>query len=159
MIKLVGILFIVGAASACGFECSSMLTRRVRSLEAFVRLFDALAGRISAFSTPINEFFASYSDETLEACGFLSRIGNGFCEAVNECSRALCLEDDDIKLLVAFGDGLGAMSASEEAKRCLYYKDECDKSAAAARAELPVKTRLLKSAGVMCGVLAAVLVL
>ena len=49
--------------------------------------------------------------------------------------------------------------AAEEAKRCLYFKGECEKLLDEAKEALPVKTKLLKSAGVMCGILAAVLLI
>ncbi len=161
MTKLVGIMLIVISTSVCGFECAKMLSHRMRSLKAFIRLLDALALRISSFSTPINEFFCSYKDDELEKSGLISGIRSGmsFCAAVSQCKEALFLDESDMGLLLEFGEGLGMMSAQEEARRCMYYKSEFEKHLASAADELPLKIRLLKSSGVMCGILAAVILL
>lgn len=161
MIKLVGILLIVGAMSAAGIECSSMIKKRVISLEAFVKLLDSMAVKIGTFSTPLSEFFNTYKDDRLDSCGFLKAVSESvsFSEAVKARASALCLEEGDVSLLGSFGEGLGGLSAAEEAKRCLYFKGECEKLLDEAKEALPVKTKLLKSAGVMCGILAAVLLI
>ena len=161
MIKLVGLLLIIGAMSAAGIECSSMLKKRVGSLESFVKLLDSMATKIGTFSTPLCEFFYNYKDERLDSCGFLKAVSESvsFTEAVKSRASELCLEENDVILLSSFGEGLGGLSAAEEVKRCLYFKGECEKLLNEAKEALPVKTKLLKSAGVMCGILAAVLLI
>ena len=161
MTKLIGILFIALATGACGFEYASMLKYRLRSLEAILSLIESLASKITAFLTPTGEFFDTYSDKLLEECGFLGylREGKSFSDAVRLCADALYLNDGDISLLCEFADGLGAISAEQEIKRCNYYKNKFAERLSEAKAELPLRSRLYKSIGFMSALLAAVLVL
>ncbi|MBO7148764.1 MAG: stage III sporulation protein AB [Clostridia bacterium] len=161
MTKLIGIMFISLATGAWGFEYASMLKCRLRSLEAILRLIESLTSKISAFLTPTGEFFDSYCDEYLEECGFLKHLREkkSFSDALRLCADALFLNDGDISLLCEFADGLGAISAEQEVKRCNYYKNKCAERLSEAKTELPLRSRLYKSIGFMSALLAAVLVL
>lgn len=159
MIKFIGLfVFVVGMTTA-GVGMSESLNRRLRSLEAFVRFVDALEARIDAFRTPVAEFVDSYDDPNLEAFCRCVRETGSIENAVDACADNLKLAQSDVRLIRLFAHELGQLSAAEEVKRCAYCKRELEKAAAAVRDELPVKSKLYKSGGLMAGVLIAVLFL
>lgn len=161
MLKLVGILIITIACSVLGFECSSELRRRERSLRAFVRLFDSLESSIRAFSTPLRDFFAGYRDEWLERVGFCENTAKtlDLGSTVRACADVLCLSSADIALLEKAGEGLGTLGAEREAKRCGYCKGELERQLSELKRDMAAKTRLYNTLGITCGVLAAVILI
>ena len=161
MFKVAGILIIVAVLTASGEKCVGALNKRIKSLEAFIRLADALEAKLSSFCIPLPDFFSSYSDPYLDKTGFCRTVAEGmsFSETVRAYENELCLESQDAEILISFGNELGQFSVAEEIKRCRYYKGELEKNLRAAQEKLPVKTKLLRSAGFMCGILAAVLLI
>lgn len=161
MPKLFGILIITIACSVLGLECSNELRRRERTLYALVRLLDSLESSICAFSTPLRDFFSCYRDEWLERVGFCERIAEtlDFESAVRSCADELCLTSADVALLVKLGAELGTLDTVQEAKKCGYYKSECERSLSQLRQDMTAKTRLYNTLGLTCGVLAAVILI
>ncbi|MBE6605932.1 MAG: hypothetical protein E7635_02705 [Ruminococcaceae bacterium] len=160
MHKLLGILLIVLSGSTLGSQCAAILKRRVRALEAIIKMLDSLELKINTFSTPLDEFFDCYKDELLESCGFLQEVReNGFSCALKSNADEMYLTEDDVRLLSEFADDSLHFSAAEQARRCHYYKCECQKLADQAKESLPLYTRLLGSLGIMSGILASVLII
>lgn len=160
MHKLLGILLIVVSGSTLGSQCAAMLKRRVRVLEAIIKMLDSLEIKISTFATPLDDFFASYKDELLESCGFLQGVReNGFLNALKSSADKMYLTEEDVCLLSEFADDSIHFSATEQARRCHYYKCECENLADQAKESIPLYTRLLGSLGIMSGILAAVLII
>lgn len=159
MLKIIGICMIVAAMTAAGRGYAGLIKKRLCSLEGIIELIDALEIKIRDFATPMPEFFKSYKGgkDMTELCKTAGQTG--LDRALKACKERLALEDEDMNLLLEFAGSLGTLSAQEEAKRCSYYKEELKRRASEVKENLPVKAGLLKSAGVMCGILAAVLLI
>lgn len=158
MIKILGLLLIVSSMSLAGRECAGMLKKRISSLEAIIRMIDSLEIRISEFSTPLPVFFSSYSDKVLDSCLFISAIReSGLSDAIDLKASELALKEEEINILKALAERLGTLCISEEVRHCRYARKELEHVLSAAKEALPLHDKLLKSVGVMCAILAAVL--
>lgn len=160
MFKVIGILIIMGSMTLFGEKCVELMKTRVKSLESLIKLLDVMEAKISSFCMPINSIFEAYADAHLEKCGFSEALRKtNLYEAINNKSAELCLEESEIILLSKFSSELGQYTAAEQVKRCGYYRRELEKILSGAKEKLPVNTKLLRSSGVMCGILAAVLLI
>ena len=161
MLRLFGIGLITIVVSVWGEKIISRQKKRLKSLEAIIRLEEAFASKARSFGIPLKSFLSEYRDELLENTGFLSRavLSMSLGAAARESADGLCLDNEDVELIREFGDELGQYSLDEELKRCSYYISQTQRILNLAKEKLPGEIKLLRSAGVMCGILAAVLLI
>ncbi len=159
MLKITGLVIIVISISALGNNYAALFKKRLSVLEAFCELFDDMEMKISEFSTPVSVFFKEYNNKTLlsEFCKSAGKYG--FENAIKENAKTLALEEDDCRLLCEFAGSLGTYSQVQELRICRYYKERLLKSANDAREKLPMRTSMVKSCGIMFGVMAAILLI
>ena len=158
MLRILGIGLITAIVSIWGESLVVRQKKRIKALEALLRLAQSLEAKVRSFHTPVRSILCGYKDELLEASGFLELavFGMSFAEAARQKADELCLDVSDVLLLSEFGDGLGQYSVDEELKRCAYYTGELKRRLDTARSKLPGEVKLFRSAGIMCGILAAV---
>ena len=158
MLRILGIGLITVIVSIWGESLVIRLNKRARALEAFLRLAENFEAKVRSFRTPIRSFLMEYKDDILESSGFLQNAADSMriSEAVREKAEELCLDERDVILISEFGDGLGQFSFDEELKRCGYYIEQIRDLVDDAKGKLPGEKKLLRSAGIMCGILAAV---
>ncbi len=161
MLRILGIGLITAVVSIWGERLIARQKKRVKALEAFLRLAESFEAKLRSFHIPLKSFLSEHRDELLESTGFLnSALCNmSLAEAARKTADELCLDDKDVKLIGEFGDGIGEYSLDEELKRCGYYIGQTKKLLGEATEKLPGEIKLLRSAGVMCGILAAVLLI
>lgn len=157
--KGAGILIIVIAMSLAGNSMALRLKKRLRSLEALITLIESLEVRIREFNSPVKEFFKNCSPpkELIGLCN--SAYSEGLYNSVKSHAEELALDAADTELLCELAEALGTYSAYEEEKRCRYYRERLEVTRAELAEKLPVKAGLLRSAGLMCGILVAVTVI
>lgn len=161
MLRILGIGLITAVVSVWGEKLIAMQKRRVKALEAFLNFARSFEAKLKSFNIPIKSFLSEYKDEILELSGFLNSAVStvNISEAVRKTADNLCLDEKDVKLIEEFGDGIGQYSLDEELKRCTYYTGQIQKCLDEAKEKLPGEIKLLRSSGVMCGILAAVLLI
>ena len=161
MLRILGIGLITAVVSVWGEKLIARQKKRVKALEAFLNFARSFEAKLKSFNIPIKSFLSEYNDEILELSGFLKSAVStvNISEAVRKTADDLCLDEEDVKLVGEFGDGIGQYSIDEELKRCAYYTGEIQKRLVEAREKLPGEIKLLRSSGVMCGILAAVLLI
>ncbi len=160
MLKILGVILIIFGTGIFGERCVGVLKTRIRALEGLVKLIESMEAKISGFSMPTAKFFATYSDKYFEDIGFLNACRDtDIATAVSEYKSILCLDDAEHSLMIEFAGELGQYTAAEQLRRCTYYRTELEKMLREAKEKLPVNTKLLRSSGIMCGILAAVLLI
>ena len=158
MLRIVGIGLITVVISIWGESRVVRQRKGIRALGALLRLIEGFEAKARSFHTPIKSFLSEYKDELLNESGLIKSVlgGMSFAEAVRDSADTLCLEGQDVSLLSELGEALGQYSLDEELKRCGYYAAQIRKLLDSAKEKLPGETRLLRSSGIMCGILAAV---
>ena len=161
MFRIFGIGLITAVISIWGEKMILRQKKRVMALEAFFRLVQSFEAKLKSFNIPVKTFLSEYKDELLESSGFLcGAVGTvSVSEAVRKAADTLCLDEEDVRLLGEFGDGIGQYSVDGELKRCTYYTAQIEKRLTEAREKLPGEIKLFRCSGVMCGILAAVLLI
>ncbi len=158
MLKILGIGLITVIVSIWGESLVARQKKRIKALEALLRLAEDLEAKIRSFHVPVRSILAEHKYGILAESGFLELAvqSTSLSEAVRQKADELCLDMRDVSLISEFGGGLGQYSIDEEAKRCAYYIGEIKKLLDDARLKLPGEAKLFRSAGIMCGILAAV---
>ena len=161
MLRIFGIGLITVVVSVWGERIIVRQKARIKALESLIRMMESFGAKARSFGTPLKSFLSEYRDELLEASGFLNSaiLTMSLGTAAHESADKLCIDGEDVALISEFGEGLGQYSLDEELKRCDYYVLQTKKLLETAKEKLPGETKLLRSAGVMCGILAAVLLI
>ena len=161
MFRMLGIGIITVVVSVWGERIIIRQKTRIRALEALLRMEEGFGAKARSFGTPLKSFLLEYKDELLADSGFLNSavLSMSLGTAAHDSADKLCLDSEDVLLISEFGDGLGQYSLNEELKRCDYYVLQTKKLLETAKEKLPGEIKLLRSAGVMCGILAAVLLI
>ena len=157
--KTAGILIIIIAMSIAGNSMAERLKRRLHSLDAIIGLIEALEVKIRDFNTPVREFFGECRIKGAAALLCKTAYSEGLYNAVKIHAEELSLENADIDILCEFAGEIGTFSAYEEEKRCRHYREKLTRVRDELAEKLPVRTGLLRSAGLMCGILIAVAVI
>lgn len=158
MFKIIGLVIVVAATSAVGVGYASLMKKRLCSLEEICGFLSFLELGISEMNTPIAKLAKSYKSEILSAFLCDAEV-LGFAEAFRANKESLALEDEEMSLLVEFSSSLGSFSASEEIKRCRYFRQRLEKIASDFKEKLPLREGMFKYAGIMCGLLIAILLI
>ena len=158
MLRLFGIGLISVVLTIWGEKIVKRQKKRIKSLEALLRLFESFEAKVRSFHSPLRQFLLEYKDELIEKSGFLeiANINTDISEIVRSSADELCLDTSDFELISEFCMGLGQYSVDEELKRCDYYIGRMKNILDEAKSKLPGEAKLLRSVGIMSGILAAV---
>ncbi|OOO00172.1 MAG: hypothetical protein ATN35_08635 [Epulopiscium sp. Nele67-Bin004] len=116
--QLIGIGLILASCTVAGFVYDDFAAKRVRSLEQLLVGFEILKGEIDYQLTPL--------EQALDTAAYMTEDGGLFTSfreqlemrtevdtkkmwatAINETKEQLFLNDDDIKVLMEFGNAVG----------------------------------------------------
>ncbi|MCL2003809.1 MAG: stage III sporulation protein AB [Oscillospiraceae bacterium] len=157
----IGFLCIVVGCGGLGFLAFSRLNARVRLLSAFSMLAGRLCCEIGFRLTPLSEL-----PGRLPALGpFWDRMAytpygeESFGEAWRRAANALDLPPIDRALLCEMGEVLGRYDAESQTAALLALRGQLDISLGNAREKLKASGRLYALAGVLGGLMLAVILL
>ena len=130
---------------------------RVGQLEGFIRLIGLISSRIAYCNAPLCEIYAAADIPAL--ADFIGRLraGESFGAALNDGS--LCLDGETGALLRDFSASLGRTGQEEQLSLCEYTLGRLRGLYEGMREELPKKTRLSETLGLLAGTMAVILLL
>ena len=132
------------------FACGLLLARAlvgaeedcVRQTEGFLLLLRHARTSISCFRTPLRDIWQSFENRALADCGFLSRLKrDGFTAALAAATPHLYLNKEELRLLTAFGCGIGKSRFEEQITLCNYTLERLEASYAQRVEEAPARRR------------------
>ena len=171
MQKLLGILLILVSSTGLGMGQSLALSRRLKSLEALLRMTVLIKGEIRFAGVSLADAFEGAAARSPGACGeFLRSVsqqlkeknGKKFASIFRECAMAhldgLGLKKEEQRLLFSRGDHLGYLDLEMQMKQLTIYEEELSRLMEELRRELPEKKKVCQSMGILGGILLAILV-
>lgn len=170
MIKLVGAILTIGATSRLGFIFAARLERRKNTLIGFKDALSLLESEIGFAQNSLCKAFYNISRTIPPPVGsFFSDIYEKLSEGADTCqtwektlarhSGALCLTGADIDTLVSFAARLGRSDTENELKNICNTMVRLNIQIADAKNICDTNKKVCQSAGVLCGVLIAVLMI
>ncbi|MDO5293098.1 MAG: stage III sporulation protein AB [bacterium] len=172
MIKMIGVLLVIGSSTAIGLYFSTMTKGRVKDLKVLKKYIILLRGDIEYSSTPLpeaiemlsrrsndrfKEFFEKVASELrkLDGIPFTEIWDKGIRENMNE----IFLTEPDKDLLRKLGDTLGFMDKDMQVKSIDLYLEQLELELAEAIKTEKEKTRLYNLLGVLCGIFITVVLI
>lgn len=168
MLKIAGIILIVLSSSQIGFMLASRLERRKKVLTGFKDALSMLESEIGFAKNSPAQAFYNISKTVTQLGRFFDSVcirlnGEKKCtsdawnETVDEYKRELCLTQTDVQVLKGFCTRLGKSDVENELKNIRNTMVSINMQLAAATNDCDSNKRMYQSAGVLCGILAAVL--
>ena len=162
MLKLTGIILISGAISMYGAYLSGNVKKSRAFRKGLAELLIHIKNGIDNGGIPLAEIYASFSCKALERCGFLAVLKDGksesFSRALKGCEIKLAPEVSEIyeRLSKDLGKSSSGKSESEKLARAIAIAEKEEKKL---DAEDLSKIELYSKLGVLCGILAALLLI
>lgn len=157
-----GAVILVCTAYMLGAMLADSEKEKLIILDSLISLLSYMRRRINGERTPLYRIFAEYEDAVLERLGFLkvlrserSRLSVIWREAVS----GLGLEEELLRELYIFGEGLGGIPFEAQLKKldvCLGVLKEARGKAAL---ELPAKQKSRKTVCLLIGLMTAIILL
>ena len=166
--RVIGVLLIGAVSLYTGGALVCIWQRRVEQLSAFCRLLLALEDGIGKMGLPVQSMIDSFSDEVLEAVGFLPAARsmstsddpvNALGQAFAACLPAMSMDDEERVLLEQFFAVLGTENRVREAERCAYVHSRLRVLHDEAAGALPARCKIARTLSGAVGCAAALLLL
>ena len=170
MLKIIGIILIVGATTKIGFLLAARLERRKNTLISFKDALSLLESEIGfaqnslaraffnighTISKPVGTFFLDVEKHLAKGCS----TEQAWEQELTDRRQALCLTDEDIQTLRSFAARLGKSDVENELKNIYNTTVSLNMLIANAKNTCDTNKRVYQSAGVLCGALIAVLLI
>ncbi|MBQ8863003.1 MAG: stage III sporulation protein AB [Clostridia bacterium] len=142
--------------------------KRLAECEAFLALFEYIKNQIIFFLTPTKVIYGSFSNDVLEACGFLPALRSHENDAVyhgiwqsalNSSAGALHLTEKQRELVADFGDCIGKTNGEIQANSFDYYIAELKSEIEREKSEGAKNVKLYRTLGLAAGACAAILII
>ena len=162
MTKLFGACLVVTCAWAAGFVAARTEGEKLRAVNALHGFIGRLEREISAARTPLKDIFAAESDEYLEARGFLPALRAGAEDpraAWANALRKLPLEAGAYAEAAAFGSTLGLLPLAEQRAAAASLREALAEERDSLAKKLPPKQKSIRAAYLLCGLLAAIILI
>lgn len=170
MLKILGVLLLVGGAGALGLLAAGKLQRRVQALRAVIGALELAERELSFRLTPIPELFAALERRALSpasACfgrclAGLDRLGEEslgtlWREAVEE--TLFDLSPRDRESLVQLGEVLGRYDGEGQREAVALTRTELTRALEGAETDRDTRGRMYTALGLTAGAFCAVLLL
>ena len=170
MIKIVGVVVVIGTLSLLGLTVARGYGLRVRQLEDLQSAFALLETEIVYGLTPLPEAFMRVSQRMTEpTAGLLGQAAAGLWaaqpvqsawnQAVAQLAEVSALKREDLERLRYFGCGLGEADIREQQKKFRLLAEQLDRAIASAWAEKNKNQRIWQYLGVSAGIAVALLLI
>ncbi len=145
-----------------GSSAAAVHKKTVSHLNGMRELTEHLLRGITLTKRPLAVLFSTFCHESPEITELVSALKNTkkgiprvFCRGMEE----LCLPPESKKVLTALGSELGMLPAEEQEKRFLYCISVLKKQETELADALRAKTKSIKTAGTLFGLLAAIILI
>lgn len=160
MIRMIGILLVIGGTVGAGLLYATALKAEIRRFEGFLKLARLIRSRIECFRQPLASIYGDFEDEALEDCGFAKALRQGdFLLALAKTKDTLGLRPALIDLLSEFGSELGKSHAEDQLRHCDRCIGQMTDALAALRAESADRIRLSHALSLALAAMVTILLL
>jgi len=160
MIRLAGILLVIGGTVGAGLLYAAALRAEVRRFEGFLKLARLIRSRIECFRQPLASIYNDFEDKALEDCGFSQILRQkDFLLALAKTKDTLGLRPALIDLLSEFGSELGKSHAEDQLRHCDRCIGQMEEVLAALRAESTNRIRLSHALSLALAAMVTILLL
>lgn len=170
MIKLVGILLITFACGQAGVELSKKYCSRTKELNLVLAMLNKIETYIRFSQTPTAEIFGQLAQESYFDCLGFAKKCNGylkkgmifptaFGKSIDESKSQLHLTESDLKIIARLGDIIGAWDVQGQIKELKLIQNQLEESLDLAKQEQKTKGKLMKSVGLLVGILISIILL
>lgn len=170
MLKIFAAAIIIAASSRIGFILASRLDKRKNSLEGFKDALSMLEGEIGFMNNPPPQAFRNIALSSVRISGFFesvcenlecgqTSVSSAWNEALDKSRAKMCLKSEDIRALAEFGTRFGKSDVKNELNNINNAMIKLNMQLAEAKNECDGSKKMYRSAGVLCGILAAVLLI
>ncbi len=147
-IELTGAAIVIVAAILASFRLIYEYKTNLRELEALYDMISYIRDNIEHLMKPLPEIFASYSNEYLESCGFLSVVRESDLKQAWK-GQVFRVKGEAYTLTTDFVNSIGSGYRTEELRLCEYtlrrFYDIIEKT----RAESKNKIKLYKTVPIL----------
>ena len=163
MVKITGTLMISLACAATGLLFSNRLSTRVNSLETLVSFFTSLLNQMRYSAAPLYDLLKLLSSQPEHHTLFFPRRCIELCEegmllpdalkkAIKESQKQLQLQDDDVELLIHFGESLGTTDIEGQLSSILLYQNLLSEHLKQAYEQKQTNGKLYRRLGLLGGI-------
>ncbi len=167
MIRIIGALMLMSASAAAGVYMSSRLKKRADSLDGFASALEYLKTRICFADTALEKALRAAGDMMNDGRIFYSAADNMNADGIKKAWRhavinsadTLCLTAADVQTVSALGNRLGLTDAEDQKRNIDAVLAALSARRAQAHEAYDKNGRLFRGCGILCGALAALLLI
>ena len=148
-LKIIGIILILTISVTIGFILCNNLRTRLKNITSLCSFIEHISDNIQLYKTPLDEIYASFSDDYLEKTGFISGLDSGFYNSAANCG--LLYGDEESKIIRNIGEKLGCGTVEEMSKLCISSIDKLRRLEDKLRCELPDKQKVYRRISIIAG--------
>ena len=169
MFKLIGALLIISTTTWAGFEASSHLNRRPKQLRIIKDSLQALDAEIMYSHTPLGEAAKKISLQLPDPAASLYKVfserlsetdvtvKSAWKESLDEIWQETDMKADEYEILRQFGESLGKHDRYTQQKQILLAVTHLDREESEAREKQRRYDKIMRSLGVLSGLLFIIL--
>ncbi len=159
MLKITGIILLSSAISACGAYMSSKITQKRNFRKSLFELLIYVKVCIDNGALPLDRIYENFYDVRAEKNGFLRALRQSGLECALISVKDE-LPDEIYELYLSFAQSLGkSLYTSSESALCARYTELIKEKEKNYEQKEAVKQLLFKRLGILCGLLAALLLI
>ncbi|MBS4176376.1 stage III sporulation protein SpoIIIAB [Lederbergia citrea] len=171
MIKIIGAICILGATTWAGFESSKKLSERPKQLQLFRNSLQTLDAEIMYGHTPLGEASRKIAAQLPDPVAshykiFAERLGkegatvkSAWGESLKEVWSRTALKQSEYEILLQFGENLGRHDRLTQQKQIMLTLVHLEREEEGARDRQKNYEKMVKSLGVLIGMLFIILLL
>lgn len=172
LLKAIGCILTVMSSTIIGYSMAEKYPKRLEELRALQAGLQILETEISFSVNPLPEAFKKISMQGPETVRMIFRhasdllqqkIGltaqEAWVESVNKMYKQLHLEEEDLKIVLAFGNSLGCSDRENQIKHIRFIGVQLAAQEKKAEMERERNEKLYKNIGILIGLLIAIIFL
>ncbi|MBS4199635.1 stage III sporulation protein SpoAB [Bacillus sp. FJAT-49732] len=171
MIKIIGAIFIVGTTTWAGFEFSKQLSERPKNLRLFRHSLETLEAEIMYSHTPLGEAAEKISKQIpnpisthyKKFSNYLKKedaiVKSAWEKSLKDIWESTSLKQSEYEVLLQFGENLGRHDRETQQKQILLTLTNLEREEEVAREKQKKYEKMVKSLGVLTGLLIIILLL
>ncbi|MFD1707024.1 stage III sporulation protein SpoIIIAB [Siminovitchia sediminis] len=171
MFKWIGAFLIIGTTTWGGFEAAGRLSRRPRQIRIIKDSLQALDAEIMYSHTPLQEAAQKISSQMPEPAANLFKIFSekisrkeatvktAWQESLDDIWSGTDLKEEEYEVLIQFGESLGRHDRYTQQKQILLAVAHLDREETSAREKQEKYEKMIRSLGILSGLLFVILLL
>ena len=172
MLRMLGMVLVVGASTTLGLSARQRLSHRVRSLTQFIQAFDLLIAEMQSNQTPLPQLISMLTQEDIgESTRFFKILQKRmqtnadlsfsyhWQTTARDLAEDLGLESGEVEALRQAASYLGRYQAEQQLTGLMHTREQLVGICRQARQMLETKGNLYRTCGIAVGVVVVLMML